>query len=424
MLKKITYKKKLSFFEWLKYLKFFKRKSYFDLKNVINIAKKLGLLHCFSFSFVVAGTNGKGSVCYILEKILLNSNYKVGLYTSPHLISHLERIRINGNFLNEKWHILAFEKIEMIRKNNKISYFDFITLSALFLFKYFKVDVIILEAGLGGRLDATNIIPNDISIITNIDFDHKEILGYTRFKIGYEKAGIFKKNKIAIVGEEKDIPNSINLLAKKRNTLLKKVNFEWFYQKREKSWNFISEKWKFYNLKYSNISLINISIAFSALSESNLNINIDFLKKKLFPINIPGRFSIIQKKPCVILDVAHNSHAALCLSKKIRKSLKKYSKIYAVVGILEKKDIIGIISNFLGIVNKWNFSLLNQNKETFKTCINSILSIQDYEIFDTTYDSWKKAYYLASKKDLILVFGSFITVSEVIKILNINIQKI
>ncbi|WP_343152991.1 bifunctional tetrahydrofolate synthase/dihydrofolate synthase [Buchnera aphidicola] len=422
MLKKIIYKKKLSFFEWIKYLKFFKRKNFFDIKNVINIAKKLGLLHCFTFIFVVAGTNGKGSVCYILEKILLNSNYKVGLYTSPHLVSHLERIRINGNFLNEKFHILAFKKIEAVRKNLKISYFDFITLSALFLFKYFKVDIIILEAGLGGRLDATNIMPNDISIITNIGFDHKEILGNTRFKIAYEKAGIFKKNKIAIIGEEKDIPNSINLLAKKRNTLLKKVNSEWFYQKKEKNWNFISKKWKFYDLEYSNISLINISMAFSALSESNLDINIDFLKTKLFPINIPGRFSIVQKKPCVILDVAHNSHASLYLAKKIKKISKKYSKIHAVIGILEKKDFIGIISNFLGIIKKWNFSLLNQNKEVYTTYINSVLSMQeDYTIFNSVQESWEKAYFSASKEDLILVFGSFVTVSEVMKILNISV---
>ncbi|WP_343153869.1 bifunctional tetrahydrofolate synthase/dihydrofolate synthase [Buchnera aphidicola (Mindarus keteleerifoliae)] len=417
------HKKKLSFLEWINYIKFFKRKNDFCLKNVINIAKKLDLLHFFSFIFVVGGTNGKGSVCYILEKILLYSRYKVGLYTSPHLISYLERIRINGFHLDKDWHVLAFKKIEEARQSLKISYFDFITLSALFLFKYFKVNVIILEVGLGGKLDATSIVANDISIITNIDFDHKEILGKTRFKIAHEKAGIFKKNKIAIIGEEKRIPKSIYSTAKKLNTSLIRVNFEWFYEKKENTWNFISKKWKFYGLPYSNIPLINISVAFAALSKSNLFVDTNFLKKKLFPINIPGRFSIVQENPRIILDVAHNSHASFYLSKEIKKISKKYLKIYAVIGILEKKDFDGIVSNFFGIINKWNFILLNQNEKKFIDRVKKNLFFKDYKFFFNVQNAWNDIFLSVSKKDLILVFGSFITVSKVMNILKININK-
>lgn len=213
---------------WLKHIKKLNIKHNHDgLENCIFIAKKMDLLNFCAFVFIIGGTNGKGTTCFILERIFLSSGYRVGLYTSPHLFKYRERIRINGKCLSDIEHTSAFFEIERFRKKVSLSYFDFITLSALILFKKRKLDIIILEVGLGGRLDATNIVNSDISVITNIGIDHITHLGFTRSNIGYEKAHIAKKNKYIIVGE-KDIPDSFLQVIKIKKAILKKINLDWW----------------------------------------------------------------------------------------------------------------------------------------------------------------------------------------------------
>ncbi|MBZ2279475.1 bifunctional tetrahydrofolate synthase/dihydrofolate synthase, partial [Buchnera aphidicola] len=173
-----------------------------------------------------------GTTCFMLEKLFLNKGYRVGLYTSPHLFSYLERVRINGHVLDEKDHISAFKDVEYARQSIILSYFEFITLSALILFKHNILDVIILEVGIGGRLDATNIIDSDISIITTIGMDHTILLGSDRFSIAKEKAGIFRKEKIALIGE-KNIPDSIYQIAQDQKIILKKNKVDWFWEKKD-----------------------------------------------------------------------------------------------------------------------------------------------------------------------------------------------
>lgn len=180
---------------WLNYIEKLQKKRVFSLKNIKKIASKLQLLPVNAYVFTVSGTNGKGTTCTVLENIFLKEGYKVGLYTSPHLIHYKERIKINGHYLKDNLHINAFCLIESVRDNIPLTYFEFITLSALILFKEKYLDILILEVGLGGRLDATNIVDSDISIITNIGLDHTELLGTTRESIGKEKAGIFRKKK-------------------------------------------------------------------------------------------------------------------------------------------------------------------------------------------------------------------------------------
>ncbi|WP_367682127.1 Mur ligase family protein [Buchnera aphidicola] len=225
------HKKNYTFSQWMKYLENFdtkKRENLFQLKI---IAKKLNLLSSKAFFFIVGGTNGKGTTCSMLETVLLDSGYKVGLYSSPHLIHYKERIRINGLYLNKNEHIFSFLTIESMRNNISLTYFEFVTLSALFLFNQYSLDIIILEVGLGGRLDATNIIDADLSIITNIGIDHTSFLGSNRYSIGREKSGIFRKGKIAVIGE-KDIPYSVEEVAKEKKTILKKIHVDWFWKKK------------------------------------------------------------------------------------------------------------------------------------------------------------------------------------------------
>jgi len=180
---------------WLNYIEKIQTKRVSSLTNIKKIALKLQLLPIPAYIFTVSGTNGKGTTCTVLENLFLNEGYKVGLYTSPHLIHYHERIKVNGSYLKDDIHISSFCLIESVRGTVPLTYFEFITLSALVLFKARNLDILILEVGLGGRLDATNIVDSDISIITNIGLDHIELLGATRDNIGREKSGIFRKKK-------------------------------------------------------------------------------------------------------------------------------------------------------------------------------------------------------------------------------------
>lgn len=180
---------------WLHYIETLHQQNTFNLNNIRIIANKLGLLPVSSYAFIVAGTNGKGTTSVVLEQLFLAEGYNIGLYTSPHLINYQERIRINGNYLTDNLHIAAFRLIESVRGELSLTFFEFVTLSALVLFNRSKLDILILEVGLGGRLDATNIVDADIGIITNIGLDHTEILGNSREDIGREKSGIFRKKK-------------------------------------------------------------------------------------------------------------------------------------------------------------------------------------------------------------------------------------
>ena len=187
--------------EWLSYLE----NSHFKaidlgLERIKSVAEELDLLNPAPYVITVGGTNGKGTTCRLLETILLNHGLRVGVYSSPHLLRYNERVRIQNQDLPDEMHTASFDFIEK-HKTQSLTYFEFSTLSALHLFKQAKLDVVILEVGLGGRLDATNIVDNDLAVITSIDIDHTDFLGSTREEIGFEKAGIFRANKPVVIGE-------------------------------------------------------------------------------------------------------------------------------------------------------------------------------------------------------------------------------
>lgn len=396
---------------WLKYLETFKKKDRKNLFELKYIAKKLDLLNSKSFFFTIGGTNGKGTTCAMLERLLLNSGYKVGLYTSPHLINYTERIRVNGSYLHEKDHIFSFSIVESTKDNVSLTYFEFITLAALFLFNQYSLDIIILEVGLGGRLDATNIIDSDLSVITNIGIDHTSFLGTDRISIGREKSGIFRTGKVAVIGE-KDIPFSIDQVAKEKKTILKKINVDWFWRKKNiDSWEFIHSNIQLYNLPISKIPLPNTAIALSALFYSGLEINLKILTKTISEVEVSGRFQTISNSPRIILDVAHNVDAALYLSKKIDEIYTE-GKIYAIFGILKDKDITGIIQVLQKKIYYWYISNLNTHRSSDINNLKKSISIRNVSFFKNLNDSWNAIKKVISKKDVILVFGSFFIVSE------------
>lgn len=223
--------KKSSLAEWLKYIQSLNSAMIdLDLRRMLVVADALNLIPFNIYTVLVGGTNGKGSTCRLLESILLHNGIKVGLYTSPHLLRYHERIRILGRELSDCIHINVMSIVEQARNNISLTYFEFITLSALYIFKKFSVDVAILEVGLGGRLDATNIIDPDISVITNIGIDHVDFLGATRSEIAIEKSGIFRANKPAIIGEI-NYPTIIHDIAKFNKTMLFVRGRDWDFKR-------------------------------------------------------------------------------------------------------------------------------------------------------------------------------------------------
>ncbi|NUF28089.1 bifunctional tetrahydrofolate synthase/dihydrofolate synthase [Gilliamella sp. ESL0254] len=388
------------------------------LERVKTVAQRLDLLQPAPYVFTVAGTNGKGTTCRTLEMILLEKTLQVGVYSSPHLLRFTERVRINNQESIEQETVKAFVEIEKARGDISLTYFEYATLAALYQFKKAKLDVVILEVGLGGRLDATNIVDADVAIVTTIGIDHVDYLGDTRESIGREKAGIFKSKSIAIVGEP-EIPTSILEVAKSVNCPIYAVGCDWCYQPiNESLWTFESPIKQYKHLPIANVPLANAATAIAALTFSSLEVTQDQITKGLANANLTGRFQIIQRSPLVILDVAHNPHAAAYLTQQLEKLKAEYlniGKVRFVVGMLKDKDIKSTLSILKG--DKWYCaSLYGERGCKAEVLKQHLLNKGELNVstFDTVFKAYQKAIHDAKKDDIIVVCGSFHTVSDVL----------
>ncbi|XBC39379.1 MAG: bifunctional tetrahydrofolate synthase/dihydrofolate synthase [Buchnera aphidicola (Nurudea shiraii)] len=407
-----------SFYEWINYIQKFNldtQKSNF--KNVTYVAKKLGISKLNTFIYIVGGTNGKGTTCYVLETILLKHGYKVGLYTSPHLLRYTERIRINGCELNKSLYVASFIDIERVRGALPLTCYDFMTLSALYLFKNSQLDVVILEVGLGGRFDATNIVTPNISVITNVDLDHIDILGSNRHLISMEKIGILRNNKIAIISEKK-LPKIAKKIIKKNKVKVRLVNRDWFYKKYDTTWSFINNDYYCLNLPLPQVPLINVATALAAVSESKISLKNFIIKNCLKNFFIPGRFQIVSCYPKIILDVAHNGHAANYLLKKLV-NMKRIGKIYVIIGVLREKNIFKIITPLISIIDFWYCVKLKTHRSINPEEMAQYLPNNSYEVCVSLEDAWNKVQGFVNVNDIILIYGSFFAVREMYKILKI-----
>ncbi|VFP86210.1 bifunctional tetrahydrofolate synthase/dihydrofolate synthase [Candidatus Erwinia haradaeae] len=403
-------KTKLKLNEWLHYIQSLHTQQIdLGLERVRNVAIALNLLTPASIIFTVAGTNGKGTTCRAIELILLASGYQVGVYNSPHLMHHVERIRICGKEVTEEELITSFSVVEMGRKNISLTYFEFGTLSALWLFREAKLDIVILEVGLGGRLDATNIIDTDIAIITSIALDHTTWLGSDRESIGREKAGIFRTGKPAVVGEP-DMPNSIQMVAQYTGAELHQINRDWSYSVTDNSWAFEDMNGKIRCIPLPKIPIDNAATAIAALRISPIKVHDAIICNVLYQAALPGRFQIVSESPRVIFDVAHNPHAAHYLSKQIKK-IKQHAKVHAIVGMRQDKDISNTLNCLVSQVDYWYCASLIQ---PYGSSASHIMSYLKKAIcFKSVSSAWCYALNKANTRDIIIVFGSFYTVSEV-----------
>ena len=429
--------------QWLTFLEHGHGKAIdLGLDRVASVVEKLDLLHPAPFVITVGGTNGKGTTCHLLELILLNAGLRVGVYSSPHLLRYNERVRIQNKTLPDSEHSRSFDYIEK-HKDKSLSYFEFSTLSALHIFKRAQLDVVILEVGLGGRLDATNAIDSNLAVITSIDIDHTEYLGNTREDIAYEKAGIFRNNEPVIIGEP-DIPQSMLNEAEKHHCQLacRDKNWQFSVNQEAQTWSWRNNEISYTDLPLPNIPVANAATALAAIPYLPFCITEEGIRQALQDVELDGRFQRIkdldlenlaekltqrpEKLPSIILDVGHNPHAAKYVSERL-KVLKgqRTNKIFAICGVLKDKDTKGVLAPLMPFIDRWFcISLEGERGQTGASIAKIIkaLSIeQDRPVFvDVERDivtAVKNAVSMLHRNDILLIFGSFLTVGSFLELL-------
>ena len=403
----------------------------FKLERILSVYEKLNISSIAKKVITVAGTNGKGSTVSFLESILSNMNYNVGTFTSPHILKYNERIKINQKEIDDESLLDVFELIDKKRGSTTLTYFEFATLSAFYLFSKSDLDVAVLEVGLGGRLDATNIIDSDISIITSIGIDHTEFLGSTIDSIALEKAGVMRPFKKSIFAQDKP-PAALFQYAKNNSVNLLVHNNDYSVTRNAKTWGIKSKNITIENIpnlkmigdyQYNYAAASTMALAEilpECISDDNQT------KEALCNTQISGRFQYLKKSPDIILDVAHNEDASKSLARNIKNI--GYKKIIAVLGILADKDVYSIVEPFSSFINHWHIGTIDSergmNSDEIKYRINSLfknsLSISTYSSISSAFIS---AINSQDNDTLILAYGSFYTVSEVLKSNIINAYK-
>lgn len=397
---------------WLYYLEHLHAQAIeLGLDRIRRVASSLGLLTPAPVVFTVAGTNGKGTTCRTLETVLMAAGYRVGVFSSPHLVRYTERVRIQGEELAESAHTTSFAAIEAGRGDTTLTYFEYGTLSALWLFAEAKLDVVILEVGLGGRLDATNIVDADVAVVTSIALDHTDWLGPDRESIGREKAGVFRAGKPAVVGEP-DMPYTIADVAAEKGAQLLQRDRDWSYSVTNDSWSFRDAHGTVEQLPLPQVPLPNAATALAALRASPLNVDEAIIRRSLHQAMLPGRFQTVAESPRVILDVAHNPHAAGYLAGRLAE-VPRNGKVHAVVGMLHDKDIKGTLACLDPEVDYWYCAPLDGPRGA--TAEQLMAHLEGAQAFGSVELAWRQALQQATEQDIVLVCGSFHTVAQVME---------
>jgi dihydrofolate synthase/folylpolyglutamate synthase len=364
----------------------------------------------------VAGTNGKGSTCALLESILRAAGYRTGLYTSPHLRRYNERVRIGGQEVDDDSLCEAFAAVEAARAGAPLTYFEFGTLAAFSLFTKERIDAAILEVGLGGRLDAVNVVDADCAVLTSVGIDHVEFLGATREEIGREKAGIFRPGRPAIVGDPDPPASVLNADAD-----LQLAGRDFGYQAQGAQWSYWGPAVKRSGLAHPALrgaaQLRNASAALAALDclRERLPIAMQDVRRGLAEVSLRGRFQVLPGRPQVVLDVAHNPEAAAVLASNLGDSGFAPETI-AVLGMLKDKDIAGVVRAMAPRITRWHLASLPGPRGLDSGSLARILS--DLNIKEpvsahaSVADALSAAKREANENDKIVVFGSFLTVAD------------
>lgn len=373
----------------------------------------------------VGGTNGKGSTCAMLESIYRHAGYRVAKYTSPHLLHYNERIRINGQMVDDATLCAAFAAIDVAREDVPLTYFEFGTLAAVWVFQQAAVDVTILEVGMGGRLDAVNAFDADVAIVTSIDLDHMDFLGDSRQAIAREKAGILRSRRPAICGDA-DPPITLLQYANEHQVPLQvfRKDFDagmsatsWFYSEG----SHIREELPMPALE-GEFQLQNAACAILAtrILQERLPTTWQDVRAGLAKISLPGRFQKIGEFPEVRLDVAHNPHAAQALLKNLQAS--GYSgQTFAVFSMLADKDIAGVVRILADQIDHWFVAGIEHPRAASVAYLQAqIAPFGSVDVANNIAEAFRMACEQASKNDRIIAFGSFLTIAEILRDLNLQ----
>ena len=383
---------------------------------------------------VVGGTNGKGSTCAFLESMLAHAGYRVGCYTSPHLLSYNERVRVNGQEASDAALCAAFARVEAARRdagNVALTYFEFGTLAAWEVFAVAGVEAAILEVGLGGRLDAVNAYEPDVSIVTTVALDHTEWLGPDRASIGFEKAGIYRAGKPALCADANP-PQTLVDHAASIGADLRLIGRDFGFRRDPEDrrqwhwWCRSGDKLLKRSLAYPGLrgvtQLHNAAVALAALDAlgDRLPVTMQAIRPGLIATELPGRFQVIPGRPAIVLDVAHNPQAIGVLADNLA-SMGFFDRTHAVVGMLGDKDIRGALEPLKDKVDFWHAATLDGPRGTRAESLAAVITAGrlggEIICHDSPRVALQAAKGQAAESDRILVFGSFLTVAGALEAL-------
>ena len=388
------------------------------LERVLSVLKELqARISCPVLT--VGGTNGKGSTCALLEAILSSAGYRTGLYSSPHLVRYNERVRVAGREASDGELCDAFEAVEAARGTVALTYFEFGTLAALWLFARSGLEAMVLEVGLGGRLDAVNVIDADCAILTSVGVDHVEFLGHTREEIGREKAGIFRPGRPAVIADPHP-PASVLAEIERIGAVPVLLGRDFGFAKQGTQGSYWGPAGKRSGHAHpalrGNIQLRNASAAIAALDSlrERLPIAMKDVRRALAEVSLPGRFQVLPGRPQIVLDVAHNPEAAAMLAVNLGDSGFSPETI-AVFGMLRDKDIAGVVRAVAPRITRWHLASLPGARGAESSFLKKVLFQEKIQepIFEhaSVAEALAAARKEAAENDKIIVFGSFLTVA-------------
>lgn len=397
------------------------------LERVREVAQRLNLrFDCPVIT--VAGTNGKGSTCAMLEAILGQAGFKTGVYTSPHLVHFEERLRLEGQAVQAQSLAVCFAEVEQARLQGEavsLTYFEFSTLAILLCMMRAELDVVVLEVGLGGRLDAVNIIDPDCAIITSIDLDHMEFLGPDRESIGREKAGILRAGRPVVVSDPVP-PQSVLDHAQALGADLWRFGHDFNFSGDKQQWGWAGRGRRYSGLAYPALrganQLVNASGVLAALTalRERLPVTAQAVRSGLAFVELPGRFQIIPGQPTLVLDVAHNPHSVAALTANLD-AMGFFPTTHAVFGAMADKDLEPMFSKIGPVINKWYFTDLPTPRAASAQDLRAMWLAQpkqvseDVQCFSDPMAALQAAIDAADPADRIVVFGSFYTVGGVLQ---------
>ena len=393
------------------------------LDRVQRVALSMGLSLTVPV-ITVAGTNGKGSTCAMLEAILSQAGYKVGLYTSPHLVNFQERCRLQEDSVSEDLLVKAFDEVERHRGENTLTYFEFSTLAILWIFSQSALDVVVLEVGLGGRLDAVNVVDADCCVITSVDLDHMDYLGADRESIGLEKAGIMRSGRPVVISDPLP-PQSVLEYAQTIGADVWQLGKDFNFSGDPQQWAWRGRGSAYSGLAYPVLrganQLLNASGVLAALTSlrSIIPVTAQAVRNGLAMVELPGRFQIFPGQPQLVLDVAHNPHAVAALTENLD-AMGFFPRTHAVLGAMADKDLAAIIKRIGILVDDWYFCDLPTPRAASAQTLKQLwlqtpqAPQQKAQMFPDPCLALDAALAQASPTDRIVVFGSFYTVGAIL----------